>query len=202
MEKKILEVNVDDLNMGGVYGLVKNVIINNENRNIQIDIASIEHFANRANIDMFNSIGTHVFYVGYEGNKLLKQIKCFLNLRKLIKKGNYEYISNTHQPIIAPGIFDKVQEMKKYKQHYETSTFDHCYMVSYYCYKVCKKLKLDYKSAARAGMLHDFFLYDWRIKNGRKGLHAFTHGKTACKNASELFELSEKEKDFKPDKTE
>lgn len=62
----------------------------------------------------------------------------------------------------------KVQEMKKYKQHYETSTFDHCYMVSYYCYKVCKKLKLDYKSAARAGMLHDFFLYDWRIKNGRK----------------------------------
>lgn len=36
----------------------------------------------------------------------------------------------------------KVQEMKKYKQHYETSTFDHCYMVSYYCYKVCKKLKL------------------------------------------------------------
>ena len=37
----------------------------------------------------------------------------------------------------------KVQEMKKYKQHYETSTFDHCYMVSYYCYKVCKKLKLD-----------------------------------------------------------
>ena len=49
--------------------------------------------------------------------------------------------------------------MKKYKQHYETSTFDHCYMVSYYCYKVCKKLKLDYKSAARAGMLHDFFLY-------------------------------------------
>ena len=54
----------------------------------------------------------------------------------------------------------KVQEMKKYKQHYETSTFDHCYMVSYYCYKVCKKLKLDYKSAARAGMLHDFFLYD------------------------------------------
>lgn len=56
MEKKILEVNVDDLNMGGVYGLVKNVIINNENRNIQIDIASIEHFANRANIDMFNSI--------------------------------------------------------------------------------------------------------------------------------------------------
>jgi len=90
----------------------------------------------------------------------------------------------------------KVQEMKKYRQHYETSTFDHCCMVSYYCYRVCKKLRLDYKSAARAGMLHDFFLYDWRIKGERKGLHAFTHGKTACKNACELFDLSEKEKDM------
>ena len=90
----------------------------------------------------------------------------------------------------------KVQEMKKYKQHYETSTFDHCYMVSYYCYKVCKKLKLDYKSAARAGMLHDFFLYDWRIKNGRKGLHAFTHPRTAYKNASNLVNLNDKETDI------
>ena len=90
----------------------------------------------------------------------------------------------------------KVQEMKKYRQHYETSTFDHCYMVAYYCYKVCKKLKLDYKSAVRAGMLHDFFLYDWRERNGRKGLHAFTHGKPACKNACELFDLSEKEQDM------
>ena len=116
MEKKILEVNVDDLNMGGVYGLVKNVIINNENRNIQIDIASIEHFANRANIDMFNSIGTHVFYVGYEGNKLLKQIKCFLNLRKLIKKGNYEYIhihADVANKLFTSGLAAKSVGVKK-----------------------------------------------------------------------------------------
>ena len=53
MSKKVLEVNVDDLNMGGVYGLVKNVIINNNNKNIQIDIASIEHFANHANEEFF-----------------------------------------------------------------------------------------------------------------------------------------------------
>ena len=46
-------------------------------------------------------------------------------------------------------------------------------------------------------MLHDLFLYDWRKKqDGRKGLHAFTHGRLACKNASELFDLNEKEKDM------
>ena len=46
-------------------------------------------------------------------------------------------------------------------------------------------------------MLHDLFLYDWRKRQeGRKGLHAFTHGKTACDNASAIFSLNEKEKDM------
>lgn len=90
-----------------------------------------------------------------------------------------------------------VQKMKNYRQHYETTCFDHCYMVSYYCYLICKKYHLDYKSATRAGMLHDLFLYDWRIRQpNRKGLHAFTHGKTACDNASQIFDLSQKEKDM------
>ena len=36
-----------------------------------------------------------------------------------------------------------VKQMKNFKQHYETSCFDHCLIASYYCYKICKKLKLD-----------------------------------------------------------
>ena len=92
---------------------------------------------------------------------------------------------------------DTVQEMKNYRQHYETSCYEHCYSVAYYCYIICKKYNLDYKSATRAAMLHDLFLYDWRKRqNDRKGLHAFTHGKTACENASKLFDLTEKEKDI------
>lgn len=91
---------------------------------------------------------------------------------------------------------DTVQQMKNYIQHYETTCFDHCYVAAYYCYSICKKYNLDYRSATRAAMLHDLFLYDWRVKNGRKGLHAFTHGKLACKNASKLFELNDKEKDI------
>lgn len=92
---------------------------------------------------------------------------------------------------------ETVQEMKNFRQHYETTCFDHCYMVSYYCYLICKKYKLDYISATRAAMLHDLFLYDWRIRQpDRKGLHAFTHGKLACENASKLFDLTQKEKDM------
>ena len=28
---------------------------------------------------------------------------------------------------------ETVLEMKKYRQHYETDCFDHCYRASYYC---------------------------------------------------------------------
>lgn len=90
-----------------------------------------------------------------------------------------------------------VKQMKNFKQHYETSCFDHCLIASYYCYKICKKLKLDYISCSRAAMLHDLFLYDWhKRENGRKGLHAFTHPKTAYENASKLFKLNNLETDI------
>ena len=92
---------------------------------------------------------------------------------------------------------EKVQKMKQFRQHYQINCFDHCLLVSYNTYLICKKLKLDYIAAARAGMLHDLFLYDWRKReNGRKGHHAFTHGKTACKQALTFIELNDKEKDI------
>lgn len=92
---------------------------------------------------------------------------------------------------------ETVQEMKNYRQHYETTCFDHCYTAAYYCFLICKKYHLDYKSATRAAMLHDLFLYDWRVRQpDRKGLHAFTHGKKSCENACKLFNLNEKEKDI------
>lgn len=92
---------------------------------------------------------------------------------------------------------ETVQKMKNYRQHYNTSCFDHCKNVAYYSYLICKKYNLDYVSVARAGMLHDLFLYDWRIKeDGRKGLHGFRHPRIALNNASKLFELNKKEEDI------
>lgn len=91
---------------------------------------------------------------------------------------------------------DTVLQMKNNRQHYDTSCYEHCLYVSYYTYLICKKFHLDYKSGARGAMLHDLFLYDWRKKENRKGLHAFTHPKCALKNASKLFELNDIEKDI------
>ena len=94
---------------------------------------------------------------------------------------------------------ENVLEMKKYKQHGNTDCYEHCLNVAYYSYKMAKKLRLDYVSIVRAAMLHDFFLYDWRNHSHAPGLlnkHAFTHGKEAFKNASNLFSLNPKEKDI------
>lgn len=94
---------------------------------------------------------------------------------------------------------ETVKQMKNFRQHCDTSCYEHCLHVAYYSYFLCKKLGLDYISAARAAMLHDFFLYDWR-KNRRNvelsELHAFAHPKIALKNASSIFSLNEKEEDI------
>lgn len=89
-----------------------------------------------------------------------------------------------------------VQMMKSYRQHFNISCYEHCYRTAYYCYRICKYMHWDYKAVTRAAMLHDLFLYDWRVKNNRKGFHAFTHPKTAYINAKKLFKLNDKEKDI------
>ncbi|MCQ2465180.1 MAG: HD family phosphohydrolase [Oscillospiraceae bacterium] len=91
-----------------------------------------------------------------------------------------------------------VQKMKEFTQHGNTSTFQHCVNVSYYNYKICKFFHLDARAGARAGLLHDFFLYDWHTHTRDTGdhFHGMTHPKAALKNASRHFNLSAREKDI------
>ena len=94
---------------------------------------------------------------------------------------------------------DEVKKMKNYRQHCDISTFEHSKNVAYICFYICKRFNLDYVSAARAGMLHDLFLYDWRDKRPHEkftDLHAFSHPKIALENARKVTSLSEKEEDI------
>ena len=61
---------------------------------------------------------------------------------------------------------------------------------------ILQKVWLNFVDAARGALLHDLFLYDWHIKGSHKGLHGFTHPKTALQNASKICDLTEKEKDI------
>ena len=94
---------------------------------------------------------------------------------------------------------ETVQKMRNFRQHCDTSCYDHCLRVAYYSYYISKKLGLDYISTARAAMIHDLFLYDWRKKYREveiDGLHAFVHSKIALQNALQLFDLNAIEKDI------
>lgn len=84
---------------------------------------------------------------------------------------------------------DKVFEMKKYIQHATTTTFEHCYNVSYICYKLAKEkgYKVNINSLIRGAFLHDFYLYDWHEKSMTHRLHGFFHPIVALKNAKTYF---------------
>lgn len=91
-----------------------------------------------------------------------------------------------------------VQSMANYIQHGNTSCLEHSINVSYLSYKLCRKKGLNYRSAARAGLLHDLFLYDWHLRPRQKGelLHGFEHPRKALENAQQEFELTAMERNI------
>ena len=91
-----------------------------------------------------------------------------------------------------------VLRMKDYPHHCETSCYQHCLNVAYYNFRICKFFGLDAKSAARAGMLHDLFLYDWRGHRKKTGdpVHAMTHPHAALHNAKKYFQLNKLEEEM------
>lgn len=91
-----------------------------------------------------------------------------------------------------------VNEMRNFRHHYSTTCFQHCLNVSYYNYLVCRKLGLNSKEAARAGLLHDMFLYDRREIAKKKGEkpHSIRHPLIALDNAKKYFEIDKREEDM------
>ncbi len=89
-----------------------------------------------------------------------------------------------------------VQEMRIYPHHGQVSCFDHSFNVSYSSFILSRMLGLDYYSAARGALLHDFFLYDWHKERKSEQLHGFAHPRIALDNAESMFKLNYIEKDI------
>ncbi|MGN0587843.1 MAG: HD domain-containing protein [Oscillospiraceae bacterium] len=106
---------------------------------------------------------------------------------------------NTYYSLVADLLDSEVvQEMNNYTHHGNTTCFQHCLNVSYYNYKICKFFSLNERAGARAGLLHDLFLYDWHTYDRPKGerMHGFTHAKKALENVKENFYVSDLESDI------
>lgn len=116
------------------------------------------------------------------------------NNRKYTEKELYaEFYGSVQDILFHPAVL----EMKRYQQHCQTSCYQHCLSVAYYNFCICKFFDLDAVSAARGGMLHDLFLYDWHHHSKRTGdhFHAMTHPWTAYHNANKFFDINPIEKE-------
>lgn len=91
----------------------------------------------------------------------------------------------------------EVQSLDNFEQHGQISRLRHTFCVSYLSYRFSKKIGLNYKDVARAGLLHDLFYYDWRkAEDNSHRLHGYRHPGFALKNAMEITKLSDMEKDI------
>lgn len=98
--------------------------------------------------------------------------------------------------IIDNIIYDKEFNKLKDIEHHGISRYSHSVRVSYFSYKIAKFLKLDYHDAARAGLLHDFYISNDKRKFKERFIETFTHPKKAVANALELYGINGREEDI------
>lgn len=100
--------------------------------------------------------------------------------------------------IIAKPIIEHPQykQMKQYKQHANINCYEHSIDVGLRSFIFGKKHKLDYESMTRAGLLHDFFLYDWHDPNKGFHWHGYKHPRIALKHAIEMFNINKLEQEI------
>lgn len=107
---------------------------------------------------------------------------------------NIEFINNIKELVKH----EKIQEMRNYIQHGNTTTLTHCLIVSYYSYQLSRRLPfhMNRSSIIRGAMLHDFYLYNWHKPEESQRLHGFVHAKFALANAKKYFDLNDIEVDI------
>jgi len=90
------------------------------------------------------------------------------------------------QDILKNRVF---QSMAGFRHHGEISCLAHTLQVGEIVYSTARRWNLDYISATRGALLHDFYLYDWHIDS--PGLHGLKHARIALENAGQFFDLNE-----------
>ena len=90
---------------------------------------------------------------------------------------------------------DKLRHLDNYRQHYKCTRLKHSINVSYYSFYIAKLLRLNYLSAAKAGLLHDLYFHEKSgFKENMKMLRQ--HPKDALRNAMEICDLNAMECDI------
>ncbi len=90
---------------------------------------------------------------------------------------------------------DEVNSMKQWRHHFSITCFQHSLFVSYVAFRLARCFGWDYRAAARAGLLHDLYLYDPADSSAHPGNQCLDHPEFALRNAQALCpDQSDKEK--------
>jgi len=93
-------------------------------------------------------------------------------------------------------VLEEVCALADYAQHGHGSRLHHSIRVAYCGFLLSRLFRLDSRAAARAGLLHDLFCYNWREKGYTAGEHTFAHPVEALANAERLVpDLNDAERD-------
>ena len=107
------------------------------------------------------------------------------------------YLTDKEYKKIIRNIIRNSQFKKTYYiEHHGISRWEHLLKISYYSYKIAKKLKFDYVSVARGALLHDFYLDGDERLLKRKFLDTFTHPKKALITSLDNFSLNRMEQNI------
>ena len=90
----------------------------------------------------------------------------------------------------------QVQSMKQWRHHFSITCYEHSLFVSYTAFRLARRFGWDERAAARAGLLHDLYLYDPRDKSAHPGSQCFDHPRAAARNAEQVTKLSDKERNI------
>ena len=72
---------------------------------------------------------------------------------------------------------EAVGQMKKYIQHGDVSTYEHCLNVACYSLYLARSWRwnVNEEELVIGAFLHDFYLYDWHLRKRKGRLHGLCH---------------------------
>lgn len=96
------------------------------------------------------------------------------------------------RPLLDSG---EVKSMKRWRHHFSITCWEHSVFVSYVAFRLARRWGWDERAAARAGLLHDLYLYDPSDPSAHPGNQCLDHPEFALRNAMALCpDLSERER--------
>lgn len=92
----------------------------------------------------------------------------------------------------------RYDQTKKFYHHGRTTIYEHSRNVAFTSCRIAQKLHLHVNDMwlIRGALLHDYYFYDWHVKEKGHRFHGLRHPKTALRNAQHDFRLSKVEKDI------